>query len=29
MKKLQTWDEVNRVFYGFVGSLQGRQFEAA
>jgi glutathione S-transferase len=29
MKKLQTWGEVNSIFYGFVGSLRGRQFEAA
>lgn len=29
IKKLQSWEEVNRVFYGFVGSLQGRKFEAA
>ena len=29
MKELRSWDEVNHIFYGFVDSLRGRQFEAA
>jgi glutathione S-transferase len=27
MKKLKHWDEVNQVFYGFAGSMRGKQFE--
>jgi glutathione S-transferase len=27
MKKLDSWKPVNEVFYGFAGSMQGREFE--
>ena len=29
MKKLKTWNQVNEVFNGLVGSTKGKQFETA